>query len=202
MNRSQLPRSVPHCALRPASPRCVPVSILLSDARVVAPSARQSQSSRQRLSLPARDANGNALLSCSALGSHQERFRSIRFTPLSPRGGTRTLMVNPILPEGISRSVINCVGRCRVFAWIARPRQSAAQTIYLLHRKKGNLQCRTRLYLCIECTSPHCSLPAFLGIRAIHVLFTLTACQIPAMIAFRAKRWSVSALILHRPHLP
>lgn len=116
MNLSQLPRSAPHCVLRPVSPRCALVSTLLSDARVVAPSARRSQSSRQKLLLPARNANRNVPSFCSALDSHQERFRSIRFTSLSPRGGTRTLMVNPTLPERISRSAINCVAQCRVFA--------------------------------------------------------------------------------------
>jgi hypothetical protein len=115
MNRSQLPCSVRPCSVRRSmiafnprltSPCCLPVSISLSRALVVALSARQSHNSRLKQSLPVRNAAGSALSPGSDLDSHQETFRFIRFTSLSPRGGIRVLMVKSTVPERGSRSAI------------------------------------------------------------------------------------------------
>ena len=115
MNRSQIPCSVRPCSVRrsmiefnprPTSPRCLPVSILLSRALVVALSARQSRNSPRKQSLPVRDVAGSAPSSCSDLDSHQEAFRFIRFTSLSPRGGIRVFMVKSTVPKRGSRSTI------------------------------------------------------------------------------------------------
>ena len=107
MNRSQLPRRIPRCALRPVSRLCARVFILLSDARVVALSARQWQSFHRRLSSLARNVAANAASSCSVPDSHQETFRFIRFTSLNPRGGTRRSMVKPIAREtSVAQSLV------------------------------------------------------------------------------------------------
>lgn len=120
MNRSQLPRSVRPCSVRRsmiafnprlASPCCLPVSILLSRAHVVALSARQSHSFQRKQSSPVRNVAGSAPSSCSDLDSHQETFRFIRFTSLSPPGGTRVLMVKSTVPERGSRSTITAQRR-------------------------------------------------------------------------------------------
>jgi hypothetical protein len=115
MNRSQLPCSVRPCSVRRSmiefnprltSPCCLPVSILLSRALVVALSARQSHNSPRKQSLPVRNVAGSAPSSCSDLDSHQETFRFIRFTSVSPRSGIRVLMVKSTVPKRGSRSTI------------------------------------------------------------------------------------------------
>ena len=93
---------------RPDSMLCVRVSILFSDARAVALFARQLQSYQRTLSSGARNVERNVPSFCSAPGSHQEIFHSIRFILLSPRVGTRSLMVKPTAPEELARSGMVC----------------------------------------------------------------------------------------------
>jgi len=113
MNAYQLPCSVPRLALQcsmiafklllsprlPGSMLCVRVSTLLSDAHAVVLFARQLQSSQHRLSSGARNVERNASSFCSAPGSHQEIFHSIRFILLSLCVGTLSLMLKPTVPE-------------------------------------------------------------------------------------------------------
>jgi hypothetical protein len=109
MTRHQLQRSAPHMALlypmisanpllnslQPVSTRCARVSILLSDAPVVALFARQSRSFQPKLSALARNAAASAASSCLARDSRQGIFRFIRYTSLNPRGGTSRSIVKP-----------------------------------------------------------------------------------------------------------
>ncbi len=103
---------------RPDSILCVRVSILLSDARVVVLFARQLQSSQRTLSSGARNVERNAPSFCSAPGLHQEIFHSIRFTLLSLRVGTRSLMVKPTAPERTGRNGMVLRGAKASF-WLA-----------------------------------------------------------------------------------
>src|SRR5258708_16057359 len=89
--------------LRPVNLLCARVSILLSDARAVALSVRQSQSFQRKLSSRVPNVIRSARFSCLAPDSHQEVFLSTRSTSLSLRGGIHKSMVKPIARE-ISRS--------------------------------------------------------------------------------------------------
>ena len=92
--------------LRPVSMLCARVFILLSDVRNAARSARQLQIFQSKLSSRVQSVIKSAPSSCSDLDSHQEAFRFIRFTSLSPRGGIRVFMVKSTVPKRGSRSTI------------------------------------------------------------------------------------------------
>lgn len=140
MDRYRLPCSVPHCVfqcamitvnlllshLRSTSQLCARASTLLFDAHSVAQFARQSQSFQRKLLSRARNVARNAPSSCLAPDSQQEIFLSIRFTSLSRRGGTRRLMVKPIVHEEIvSRSAMIPVRRDSEFPLVTRSHQRA-----------------------------------------------------------------------------
>jgi hypothetical protein len=127
MNRHQLQCSVPHSALQcpPTTTnlllhrvrlnrRCARVSILRSDALVVALSARHSQNFRRKQSSHVRNAAGSAPSSCSAPDSHQETFHFIRFKSLNPRGGSRGSMVKPIARKPSVAQLFLCYDRSTV----------------------------------------------------------------------------------------
>ena len=173
--------------LRPASTSCAHVSILLSDARNVASSVKQFQSFQRRLSSRVRSVIKSALSPCSGLGSHQEAFLSIKFISLRPRNGSRRVMVNLTAPESVLAVQIPVLAhRQDVFAGGKASPSASTQTSNRLICE-GEIQCRTNLYLYIECISHRLSLPAFWEFRAAHVRFTPIACRIPVKIVSRAR---------------
>lgn len=189
---------------RLASALCAHASMLLSDARNVASSDRQSQTFRRKLSSRVRNVIKSVLSFCSGQGSRQEIFLSIKFTSLCPRNGSRLVMASLTAPENCSISaVISVLTRTKIFRW----RQSLTQRAQRkpatgLTLPKGKIQCQTNLYLYIECTSLRMSLPAFWATHAAYVQLTYIACQIPVKIASRVRPSGVSVLILRRRLLP
>jgi hypothetical protein len=124
MNSYRLQCSVPHSTLQcpmisanfllhrvRLNRRCARVSILRSDALVVALSARHSQNFRRKQSSHVRNAAGSAPSSCSAPDSHQETFHFIRFKSLNPRAGSRGSMVKPIARKPSVAQLFLCYDR-------------------------------------------------------------------------------------------